>query len=395
MKLICELTYFWFFCVQKFNLSAKNVGLTYPKMGEMTLEVFSGYMQAALKQDSCMEFTRMVIGRERHEGNGEVHFHCYLYYPNKVKTSNPPPSLSHHHLLQVRARKADAWDFELAGPDLFLHYDLHEGTAEGLKRLRSYAHPNIKRLKKKRAVHEWIEYCKKGGEFISIGLPAVPLNSNNYIRKRADQQAWEQDAKAQTLQSPFPFRLPDGTIVERPKLDDQGYPAVKRRHYCFLAPPSSGKTSYFQREFAGKGVYWRPAGNQYLFEKGSYHQEQVIIYDDVWPKFEELVAVCNVYEGQAQVYGASRYTPNYWKPKQQRVIIMLLNKENCPKYIKDPTDSHHKLFLARFMLKNWPAAAMPPQNDADNVQLDDETMSILNEIQSVANQASVNADEIR
>lgn len=333
----------------------------------------------------------MVVGRETHEGNGQIHFHCYLYYPNKVTTHHP--SLT-HHLSQIRVRKPDAWDFELAGPDLFKHYDWQDGESVGLKRNLPYAHPNIKRLKKKRAVNEWIEYCKKGGEFVSIGMPAVPNNSNNYIRKRADQQAWEQDAKASTMKSPFPFRLPDGTIVDSPKLDDNGFPAVKRRHFCFLAPPSSGKTSYFQKEFKGKSVYWRPAGNQYLFEKGSYHQEQVIIYDDVWPKFEELVAVCNVYEGQAQVYGASRYTPNYWKQKQQRVIIMLLNKENCPKYIKDPTDSHHKLFLARFMLKNWPISAMPIQNEADNVQLDAETCSILNELQRVANQQAVQADNM-
>lgn len=196
------------------------------------------------------------------------------------------------------------------------------------------------------------------------------------------------------MKDPFPFLLPDGTEVKKPTNDANGFPAVKRRHYCFLAPPSSGKTSYFQKIFQGKRVYWRPAGNQYLFEKGSYRQEQVIIYDDVWPKFEELVAVCNVYEtDMCQVYGASRYTPNYWKKHQQRVIIMLLNKENVPKYIKDPTDSHHKLFLARFKLRNWPQQAMAPRNNDDDADLDDETRDILNELQRDANNAAVGIDQ--
>lgn len=346
-------------------------------MQEMDLETFCTYLMCGLEYEPCLEFSRLVVGRERHEGNGEIHFHCYLYYPNKI-----------------RVRKPTGWDFALAGPDLFHNYNLETGEHGGIKRKLRYAHPNIKRLPKKRDIREWIEYCKKGGEFISIGMPAVPINSDNYIKKRADQQAWEQDAKAATLKDPFPFRLPNGEWVQKPKLDENGYPAVKKRHYCFLAPASSGKTSYFEREFKGKSVYLRPAGNKYLFEKGSYQQQQIIIYDDVWPKWEELTSVCNVYYGQAQVYGDSRYTPNYWKPGQQRIVIMLLNKENLPGYIKDPTHPRHKLFLARFMLRNWPIEAMPPRREDDNMDLDDETREILNEVQREANNAAVQEDQM-
>jgi len=60
------------------------VGLTYPNMQDMSLDQFGSYILSALKQDSAMDFTRCVIGREIHESSGEAHFHAYLYYPNKV-----------------------------------------------------------------------------------------------------------------------------------------------------------------------------------------------------------------------------------------------------------------------------------------------------------------------
>jgi len=86
--------------MQKFNLSSKNVGITYPDMGDMTMEVFTGYVQAALKQNSCMEYSRMVIGREQHEGTGQMHFHCYFYYPNKVFARHQPSLTTCHRLGQ-------------------------------------------------------------------------------------------------------------------------------------------------------------------------------------------------------------------------------------------------------------------------------------------------------
>lgn len=161
---------------------------------------------------------------------------------------------------------------------------------------------------------------------------------------------------------------------------------MKRRHWCFLADVSSGKTTYFEKLFQGKAVYKRPPGAKYYFEHGAYHGEPIIIYDDLWPKFDELVAVSNVYFGRQQVYGESRYHANYWPVKQQRVIIMLLNKENCPSYISNPADKHHQLFLARFNLRKWPERAVAPGQAFD---LTDEERELLDEVQkasaSVAN----------
>lgn len=141
----------------------------------MTLDEFGHYLTSQLELESALAFSRVVAGRELHEESGKAHFHVYLYYPGKYQTKN------------VRA-----WDFELSGRNLWNE----DGT---IKRTSNYAHPNIKRLKNKKAVQDWIEYCKKGGEWQAHGLPAVPVTSHNYIKKRADQQAWEQDAKAQTL----------------------------------------------------------------------------------------------------------------------------------------------------------------------------------------------------
>lgn len=146
------------------------------------MDEFTHYLCSQLEHEGALAFSRAVVGRELHEGSGKAHFHVYLYYPEKYHSTN------------VRA-----WDFELSGRNLWEDWDKKLCQGSKIKRYINYAHPNIKRLKNKRAIADWIEYCKKGGDWVQSGLPAVPIGSNNYIKKRADQQAWEQDAKAQQL----------------------------------------------------------------------------------------------------------------------------------------------------------------------------------------------------
>lgn len=142
--------------------------------------------------------------------------------------------------------------------------------------------------------------------------------------------------------------------VRAPRLDAQG-DFNKKRHWAILGPPDIGKSRWISQQFKGKAVYLRPATDS-PFEYGSYCQEQVIIYDDLVPKWEEFVQVSNIHDVETHVPGKSRYRPNYFKEGQARVIIWLLNPFNLPSYARDDgQDERQALFEARFNVLRWNA----------------------------------------
>lgn len=153
---------------------------------------------------------------------------------------------------------------------------------------------------------------------------------------------------------PFPFTIFDVATVLAPVKDRFG-DFNKKRHWLILGPPDIGKSRWVNQTFAGKAVFIRPA-TETPFEYGSYCQQQVIIYDDFVPKWEEFVAVSNVHNVETHVPGRSRYRPNYFREGQARVIIWLLNPFNLPSYAKDDkSDERQALFEARFNVLRWNA----------------------------------------
>lgn len=257
--------------------------------------------------DQAMPFVKIVAGREDHNNEDGKHFHVYIGFSKKWQTRN------------VRAM------------------DVKDGNDNP-------HHPNWKFLKKPNDVEKWISYCKKMGEFFQEGFMEHLFtfkHHSNYRRVKADLQAWETDAKKQALKDPFPFMLPNGQEVKEP------LPGQKKVNWLIYGPPDIGKTFWCQMEFTGKKVYMRPAKSKYFFEHGSYSQEPVIIYDDIVMKQEEIIDVSNCWMLQKEVYGESRYTPNYWKIGQRRIIIWLMNQERLPTWaIKG--DSRYDIFKARF-----------------------------------------------
>jgi hypothetical protein len=261
---------------------------------------------------------KYVIGAEKHQDGGR-HYHVYAHCPKKWRTKNPR------------------------------FFDLTAGEDH------SY-HPNIKRFGGKRAdpeIDRWISYCKKEGHWEQKGFLENLFTFKhwlNYRKNKADLDTWERDAKKQQLLCPFPFDNPDGSVVEMPKMQDGKY--VKKRHYLWLSPPDYGKSFYFMQELSGTKTYWRP-NSDYPYEADAYHGEQVIVIDDIWPKLEELLDICQVYEMEKQVYGKSRYRANYWKQGQARVIVWLLNEQNRPDYTREG-DKRFPIFSARFNVKEFP-----------------------------------------
>lgn len=102
-------------------------------------------------------------------------------------------------------------------------------------------------------------------------------------------------------------------------------PANKKRHYWFHGPADIGKTRVVGEATKGMRVYWAPPDAKYRFE--NYDDESIVIYDDHYPKLEELINVSNHAYGRQQRPGGRRYIAGYWKEGSDRTIIVLSNKE--------------------------------------------------------------------
>jgi len=88
-------------------------------------------------------------------------------------------------------------------------------------------------------------------------------------------------------------------------------------------------------------AFWVSAKAKYRYE--GYRNEDLIIYDDCWPKLEELLDVSNTYMHRKPIYGETRYKKCYWKPKHTRTMVVLTNR--MPPYYETPS------FMARFIVK--------------------------------------------
>lgn len=310
------------------------MGLTYPQCDLEPWEFAS-----LLFQGPAQNCDKYVIGKEQHKDGG-THYHVYLHFPKKLNVKNPRY-------------------FDLAvddpAPQSLLNKYQGDPTMTSLLN-RTIYHPNIKRFGGKRAdpeIDRWISYCKKEGNWDQHGFLENLFtfkHHEGYRNKKADLQAWERDAKAQQRSTPFPFELPNGTTIAAPEQDEDGK-YDKRRHWLIVGPPDVGKSYHFMTEFQGRKAYWRP-NNETPYEHGSYRQEQVIVIDDIWPKIQEILDITQVYLVERQVYGKSRYTPNFWAEDQARVIIWLLNEGNRPDYTK-PSDKNYQAFISRFHIMEY------------------------------------------
>lgn len=299
----------------QFRFQAKNLGLTYPRM----LDIGPKAMAKSLREicdSKGLPLDKVVVGQELHKDGG-FHHHAYLHFTKKIRTRD------------VRL-------FDLVHPML------------------GEFHPNWKKFRASKSdlsILKWIDYCRKDGNFVMEGFPVnhfVYKFHQGYTRNKTDLENWTRDAIKQGLRDAFPFRLPDGQIVEEPKRSQDGF-YEKRRHWLIYGPQDLGKSYFFQKEFAGRKAYMRPTEqkNRNLFEALSYGNEAVIIYDDCNPLYNEMLDVSNVWELEKQVFGNSRYFPKYWKTGQARVMIWICNPSQLPDWAR-PSHNDYEKFKARF-----------------------------------------------
>lgn len=121
----------------------------------------------------------------------------------------------------------------------------------------------------------------------------------------------------------------------------------KCRNYLIVGAPDAGKSLWAHRQFDGKKVFYRRT-DSHPFE--GYLGEDVVVYDDVVPKLEELLDCSNIWSSQKHVFGATRYAPTFWGPRA-RVIVLMLNKDKVPGWASwdvFPRSDEFSKFAARF-----------------------------------------------
>jgi len=264
---------------KKFRFQGIKVLLTYPQSKIRSKEELVAKLQKIIK------IAKYCVGAEKHADGGN-HYHVYLHFGKSLDTRN-------------------ARYFDVDGE-----------------------HPNWRKVKD---VMGAVEYCMKDGKFTADGINLF-LNSKGYKRRKDDHDAWCRDMRAKQLTDvTWPIQLPAGLGIASGA-------GSKRRHFWIVGPPDSGKTTWVQTTFKRMKVFPRRSTN-YPFE--NYNGEQVIIYDDIIPSFEEIANVSTDYGIPTHVFGATRYKETMWPIDQERVMFVLCNV--TPDY-----GSLQAAFLSRF-----------------------------------------------
>lgn len=303
-----------------FRFQRESVFLTYPRC-PAPKEALRDFV------NSQCNVRAYAIGRERHS-DGAYHLHAVFKFSSR---------------LRVR----DCRFFDL----------VYEGVRY---------HPNIRGIGKTKrggsALQRTVEYCIKEGDYIGEHINFWK-SSANFTKNKGDFDNWVAFNERRALREiPWPIALPFSSarrIVPSPlpcppctltRPDARN----KQRHYWLYGPPDWGKSKWLNEAFAGCKVYLRGTSRaKYPFD--DYNGEQVIIYDDVKPKFQEILSVSGLWSVPAMVYGDTRYKCRFWpmhKPDDPysgvRIIIVLSN--DAPAYGKAAFDARfHVVNLEEFI----------------------------------------------
>lgn len=138
----------------------------------------------------------------------------------------------------------------------------------------------------------------------------------------------------------YPLVFPWG-VLNRPD------PAEKDRHMWVVGPPDSGKTFAFQKTCKGLQVFMAGPSERYRFE--NYAGEDIICFDDVMPKLNEILDCTGTWDIKKERAGGKRYNPGFWPMGHTRTVVVLSNEE--PKM-----EGEHKWpasFWARFKVVHY------------------------------------------
>lgn len=271
---------------KEFRINAKSFANTYPQSGDLTKErVHEWY-----KQKGAIE---IIVSAEKHE-DGSPHIHVYAKFAYKLNVKS-------------------ARHFDIDG---------HHGKYMGCKNKT-----------------KWLRYIKKDGDFLEIDLgfdaedyeqSTVKKNYEGYLFKKHFKRL----KALKEIQWPLQITDENKTIHWMNKGEFRN----KKRHWWIIGQPDAGKTTYINRITKGMNVWWPAVDYQYE----GYDGQELVIYDDVLPKFSEIADVANEHLGMKPVYGKTRYTRIYWHENVYINIIVLSNKhfEHCTEYNDCITGMH-------------------------------------------------------
>jgi len=273
-----------------YRAQGKNFFLTYPKM-TMGKQALFDFLQGQFKPHN------LVVCQEKHE-DGSPHCHAVLQFSSKKDYSS--------------CKWADVTDGKITWHGYYTTC---------------------------RSANACIAYVMKADDYI---MPTEKkwLTPFNFVKEKADWDAWIKYREYQQLQDPFPTELFD-EMITKPANNE------KKCNWIFVAPPDYGKTFAIQQAFENKKVYVRvPSETPY----DDYEDEDVILFDDNTPQLEELLIASNCYKIRTPVVGRTRYKKRYWKLNQRRVIIIVCNEQRVPSYIND--DAFTSRFNIRYLSDN-------------------------------------------
>lgn len=196
------------------------------------------------------------------------------------------------------------------------------------------AHPNIQRPPKKATgakVKNWqIEkraYVMKDGNFwppeedpLSYRHMGFMLGPKNFRNNKADWEAFKANCEMKRDASPYPFKLMDGTVVNKPG------PADKKCGYIICGPANCGKTYHFGKEFANKKVY-KPAYGDHMWD--AYNQEEVVWFDD-HAKISKSDVMLLIECHQVKTHIGARYYNKQLPMNRRTGVIITCNRDNRP-----------------------------------------------------------------
>lgn len=233
-----------------------------------------------------------VIGEEKHK-SGEPHYHAYFSFGRKLDLTDPRC-------------------FDINGK-----------------------HPQIEKTPKgKASIMRWCEYCMKDMKFISSGdlMADMLCTSNKFREKKNDHEAWREFRLSLIAECPFPFNLPDNTVVNAPGKHD------KKCNWWLHAPSNAGKSTWLYETFDNKNAYFVPKelkGKPYWPWDG-YNGQPLLIWDDHIPTLGCITGLSNwIGNVSIEFPGGCRYR-NKYLPRNTRLMLLICTYEAPDGWMNNP-----------------------------------------------------------
>jgi len=291
---------------KSFRLSTRRVFLTYsscPIPGEELFELLQTKLNGIIKD---------CFAKQEKHADGSLHCHIFLRFTKKLESTN-------QHVFDVGQQPA--------------------GDGEQVP-----FHPNIKRCSKGIAglVGAYEYLCKDGitPEVLHGNIDLYP-RSKGFVNQYRDRNDWLNYRRANSQRRPhYPISGPNGEQIPNPKSD----PIVKKRHCWVHGPPDAGKSTWLRNNVLVYQCY-RVGNNECPFD--NYQDQQIIVYDDITPKADHLLSICEFEDNSRPVPGRTRYMQRY-VPGGLAILVIVCSNYNIRDAYPDETDVRIMSLRARF-----------------------------------------------